>query len=214
MAFPYNGASSLGSPQASNELSVYRSYLFTEPFGRSPLTTDQGTVNLGRLLEIFKKSVDHFTRHNRLRTVERLRLEMARLNMENGEVNTALQLLLPLWQELSWRREGWWDLVAEVDWALRDCARHVGDERTLIAVEWELLCNCECRYLNSGVICMILAWLIELLPDLPLRSDHHYEFLRCLDGVESCGTRPKATLSSDNVLSCSEYWPSSLSEQE
>lgn len=93
---------------------------------------------------MFRKSIDHFAGHRRTRTVERLRLEMARLNISNGEEKAAMQMLLPLWQDLSWRREGWYDLVAELDWVLRNCARLLNDEATVIAVEWELLCNRKC----------------------------------------------------------------------
>lgn len=93
---------------------------------------------------MFRKSIDHFAEHRRTRTVERLRLEMAQLNISNGEEKAAMQVLLPLWQDLSWRQEGWYDLVAELDWMLRNCARLLNDEATVIAVEWELLCNREC----------------------------------------------------------------------
>lgn len=135
-------------PEASSVQSVYKSYLFSEPFGRSPLSTKQDSMNLDREMEAFEQSLDHFTRHGQHRTVERLRLEMGRLKMKHGEEKAALQILRSLWQGLSWRREGWWDLVAELDWILRDCARLLNDQPTIVAVEWELLCNSECQSLS------------------------------------------------------------------
>lgn len=146
MAFVRDGSPRNGSPKKSGEFSIYRSYLCTEPFGRPPLDAEFGSVNLGRLLETLQLSTEYFSKQDRLRTAERLRLEMARLNMEDGEWKAALRILLPVWQRLSWRWEGWWDLVVEVDLALKDCALKVGDIETLIAVEWELLCGC--RYPN------------------------------------------------------------------
>lgn len=144
MASSYHGAPSMDSSRSRSMLSLNETYLFSEPFGRSPYTTEQGVTNLEKQLEMFQKSIDHFARHRRTRTVERLRLEMARLNISSGEEKAALPILLALWKDLSWRREGWYDLVAELDCILRDCARFLNDEATVIAVEWELLCNREC----------------------------------------------------------------------
>jgi len=213
MASSYNGAPTMESSRASSVLSVYETYLFSEPFGRSPHSTEQGSTNLERQLEMFRKSTDHFTRHSRTRTVERLRLDMARLYIRNGEEKAAIQILLPLWQNLSWRREGWYDLMAELDWMLRDCARLLNDEATVIAVEWELLCNRECQ--NPLVASYSRVSMANLtLLGLPSRAGHRYDFSSCLDEVESSTTRPKVSLSSDEVLSCSEYWPHGWSAQE
>ncbi len=146
MATSTHSTPTIDSSRTSSMLSVYETYLFSEPFGRSSYSTEQGLTNLEKQLEMFRKSIDHFTRLGRTRTVERVRLEMARLNISNGEEKAAIKILLPLWQDLSWRREGWYDLVAELDWILRDCARLLNDEAIVIAVEWELLCNREYQH--------------------------------------------------------------------
>ena len=152
MAFPYNGVST-GSTQASPEQSLYNSYLLTEPFGRSPLSGSSGLVNVDRWQEILRKSADYFARQNQPRTVERLRLELALSNMRNNRWSAALETLLSIWPQLSWRQEGWWDLLADIDWTLKDCARKVRDQRTLVAVEWELLCNSKRLSLRS--VCLL-----------------------------------------------------------
>ena len=152
MALLYNGGST-GSTQASPEQSLYNSYLLTEPFGRSPLSGSSGLVSVDRWQEILRKSADYFARQNQTRTVERLRLELALSNMRNGRWSAALETLLSIWPQLSWRQEGWWDLLADIDWALKDCAREIGDQRTLVAVEWELLCNSKRPFLHS--ICLL-----------------------------------------------------------
>ena len=143
MALSFDGISTTKSSQSLDERSLYGSYLLTEPFGRSPLPSEFRSTDFDRLLEILQKSVGHFAKRGRGRTVERLRLEIARLSVQNNDKASALQVLIPLWSDLSWRREGWWELVAALNWILRDCAREVGDEKTLVAVEWELLFNCE-----------------------------------------------------------------------
>ena len=151
MALPYNGGST-GSTQPSPEQSLYNSYLLTEPFGRSPLSGSSGLVNVDRWQEILRKAADYFARKNQTRTVERLQLELALSNMRNSRWSAALEMLLSMWPQLSWRREGWWDLLADIDWALKDCAREVRDQRTLVAVEWELLCNSKRPFLHSVCI--------------------------------------------------------------
>lgn len=74
-----------------------------------------------------------------MRTVERLQFETGKVFMQQKQWYNALRVMRPLWKSLSWRRAGWWQLVEEVDWALRECARMACDRETLIAVEWELL---------------------------------------------------------------------------
>ena len=128
-----------GDTQSNNLLSTY---ICTEPFGRSPLVTESGSADVESILGALQLSMDFFSKQDRQRTVERIQLEIARISMLHSMWSAALQVLLPLWRNLSWRRSGWFALLAEVDWALRECARHIGDGRTLVTVEWELLCHC------------------------------------------------------------------------
>lgn len=74
-----------------------------------------------------------------MRAVERLQFATGKVFMQQKQWGNALRVMRPLWESLSWRRAGWWQLVEEVDWALRECARMACDPETLIAVEWELL---------------------------------------------------------------------------
>lgn len=141
MAFSYDEnhrTRSLENP----DLSICRTYLCTEPFGKPPLETDFGSVNLGRLLETLQMSADYFAKQDKSRTAERLKLEVVKLYMKAGEWKSALRTLLIVWQQLSWRRQGWWELLAEANWALEDCVYGAGDMETLVAVRWELLCSC------------------------------------------------------------------------
>jgi hypothetical protein len=129
-------------PSVSLLPSIYDTYLCHELPDLSPLSESKSIDIYDKRLRILQSSAGYFARQDRFRDVERLQLETARVYMQKEEWVNALRVLKPLWQTLSWRQGGWWRLVEEVDLALRECARKIGDGETLIAVEWELLSNC------------------------------------------------------------------------
>ena len=89
---------------------ILNSYIYKEPFGRSPSGKEQASADLDSRLEALQKSMDFFSKQGRSRTVERIWFEMARVNMLNGRWSAALHVLSPLWRESSWRRSGWFVL--------------------------------------------------------------------------------------------------------
>lgn len=131
------------SPIDGGGNNILSTYICTEPLGRPPFASDHGSVDVQSILGTLQTSVDHFSKQDRLRTVERVWFEMARISMLHSKWSVALQILLPLWQDLSWRRSGWFVLLEEFDLMLRDCAQRTGDAESLVAVEWELLCRCK-----------------------------------------------------------------------
>lgn len=127
---------------ASTMPSIYNTYLCKEPVGDVPLLIRNGPDEYTGLLRTLQRSTEHFSHKDSGRAIERIQLEVARLHMQNQSWDRAMRVLFPLWQTLSWRRCGWWNLLEEVTWALRECAGAVKDLETLIAVEWELLHSC------------------------------------------------------------------------
>ena len=152
--------------------SIYGTYLCKD-------SSNQFLPPAGDRLEILRRSVEYFSKREQLRAVERLRYEIAQVYIGDKRWRDAIKILLPLWQTLSWRQEGWWNLLEEVDWALRECALHVGDGETLIAVEWELL--------NSY---------------LGFRPERPNGFLNCLNGLGLSHPGPKTVIRAENVVSC------------
>ena len=128
------------SSSASNMPSVYDTYLCREPADDVSMLIRNGPDEYTASLRTLQRSADYFAERDRVRAVERLQLEMARLHVQFNQWERAARVLVPLWQTLSWRRAGWWNLLEEVDWLLRKCALYVQDAETLISVEWEL-CN-------------------------------------------------------------------------
>lgn len=129
-------------PNNSKPPAIYDTYVCREPAGDVSLLINNGPDRYTALLRTLQRSADHFAERDQNRTVERIQFEMVRLHMENGQWQRAMRTLVPLWQNLSWRQSGWWHLLAELDWALKECARRVQDTEMLVAVEWELMNRC------------------------------------------------------------------------
>lgn len=135
---------------ASTMPSIYDTYLCRDPAGDVPLLIRNGPDEYSALLRTLQRSADHYSGKDQTRTVERLQFEMVKLHMENQQWQRAMRLLVPLWQTLSWRQSGWWNLLEELDRALKTCALAVRDAETIVAVEWELLNRCMCHHLRPG----------------------------------------------------------------
>lgn len=125
---------------------IYSTYICREPVGDVGLLIHNGPDEYNSLLRTLQRSADYWAEKDHPRTVERLQLEIARLHMQNKQWQRAMRTLLPLWQSLTWRQAGWWNMLEEVDWALKECAKSARDAETLIAVEWELTNRCTWKH--------------------------------------------------------------------
>ena len=122
--------------------SIYSTYLCRDPVGDVALLINNGPDEYTSLLRTLQRSADHWAEKDHTRSVERLQLEIAHLHMRNQQWQRGMRTLVPLWQTLTWRQAGWWNMLEDVDWALKECARNVRDAETLVAVEWELMNRC------------------------------------------------------------------------
>lgn len=101
----------------------------------SPEPQQQG----GQVLTSLRSSIALLEQKKLLRSVQELKLEMAKELIAIQAWDDALRVLRPLWQGMSYRNEGWWDIVEEIGWTLRMVARQTGDRGTVVAVDWELM---------------------------------------------------------------------------
>lgn len=134
--------------------SIYDTYLCREPADDVSMLIRNGPDEYTASLRTLQRSADYFAERDHIRAVERLQLEIARLHVRFNQWERATRVLVPLWQTLSWRRAGWWKLLEEVDWLLRECARSVQDAETLISVEWELRNECEIDSPLQSFVCL------------------------------------------------------------
>lgn len=129
--------------QIASKSYLYDTYLVPEPHIEA---SQQGLSAFGhseQILSALKASLEAFSKRSQVRKAESLSLEIAEEFMRIGSWSAAHSVLQPLWSNLSWRRSGWWQLMARFGWALRECAVRVQDSESIIRIDWELLNNGE-----------------------------------------------------------------------
>lgn len=117
---------------------------YPEPAIRSPTAGSQELLHSEQALGTLRSSIALLEQKKLLRSAQELKLQLAKELIELEAWDDALRVLRPLWQGMSYRDEGWWDIVEEVGWTLRKVARRTGDRGTVIAVDWELMNSSEC----------------------------------------------------------------------
>lgn len=123
----------------ASKFDMYDTYLCPEPYLESPLPGHQGFNHSEMILHMFESSKGYFSRRSQGRAAEQIKLQIVREYMRQTAWHDALRVSKELWLNTSWRRAGWWNLVEELGWVLRECAIHVGDGGSVIAVDFELL---------------------------------------------------------------------------
>jgi trafficking protein particle complex subunit 11 len=149
------------SPSGASKSNLYDTYLCPEPFVEYSLSRESCVDHSALIIGSIRRTISQFEQRGQTRMVERLNFELAQEEMKVSNWGDALKILRPLWVGMSWRKEGWLDLVAEVGWALRECAAHVGDGVHIIGPEWELMSGCEYT---------IPLFQTNILPTCPLPS--------------------------------------------
>ncbi|PSN72718.1 hypothetical protein BS50DRAFT_616268 [Corynespora cassiicola Philippines] len=125
--------------KVSSRNQTYDSYLVPEPHIEYPLpNTSGGFEHWKDIVGKLNAAIAEFEVRGQRRKVEQLRLEAARTLLHVKRYDDAFRVFRPLWEKMSWRKEGWWALASEVLWGLHECALRVHDAETYVATEWEL----------------------------------------------------------------------------
>ncbi|KAL9624823.1 MAG: hypothetical protein Q9160_000869 [Pyrenula sp. 1 TL-2023] len=165
----------------SNRSDLYDTYLTTEPHDELPLDDHSGFDHSAEIVTCLQSSVSHFASRQQIRSVEAVGLQMASEYIGNRSWTEAMCILRPMWSSLSWRQAGWWGLVEEIAWPLRDCAVHVRDAETVLRLDWELQ--------NKAI---------------PRRNGWKYDLHGALNDFDAVNPKPAVVLKSDDVLACIE----------
>ncbi|KAJ5957822.1 hypothetical protein N7501_012101 [Penicillium viridicatum] len=163
--------------QLANKSYLYDTYLVPDTHVEAPQEGRTGFDHSGLILNTLKAAIEEFAKRHQTRKVESLSLEAAEEYMRIGSWSEAHSLLQPLWSTLSWRRSGWWHLMVNFGWALRECALRVQDSETVLRVDWELL---------NKTFKPRPAW--------------HYDIHRSLESLPSEKPKPSLILRAEDVL--------------
>ncbi|KAJ5859825.1 hypothetical protein N7534_005102 [Penicillium rubens] len=177
---PWKIASPPGQSPASqlaNKSYLYDTYLVPDAHAEAPQEGRTGFDHSGLILSTLKAAIEEFAKRDQTRKVESLSLEAAEEYMRIGSWSEAHGLLRPLWSTLSWRRSGWWHLMANFGRALRECALRMQDSETILRVDWELL--------NKN---------------LKPRSAWHYDIHKSLESLPSEKPKPSLILRAEDVI--------------
>ncbi|KAJ6190140.1 hypothetical protein N7519_000161 [Penicillium mononematosum] len=177
---PWKIASPPGQSPASqlaNKSYLYDTYLVPDTHAEAPQEGRTGFDHSGLILNTLKAAIEEYAKRNQTRKVESLSLEAAEEYMRIGSWSEAHGLLRPLWSTLSWRRSGWWHLMANFGWALRECALRMQDSETILRVDWELL--------NKN---------------FKPRPAWHYDIHKSLDSLPSEKPKPSLILRAEDVI--------------
>jgi hypothetical protein len=142
LSIPEDDRSPPGSSPASaiaSKAYTYDTYLCPEPHEENPLLGHKGVDHSALIIDSLKKGIIEFQQKNQSRFLQELQLLAANENMKREAWDDALRILRPLWQKMSYRREGWWNAVEEIGWALRKAAVQAGDGGSIVAVDWEMM---------------------------------------------------------------------------
>ncbi|KAI0120535.1 Gryzun, putative trafficking through golgi-domain-containing protein [Hypoxylon sp. NC0597] len=164
------------APSKPNKAYGYDTYMCPEPHEEYPLV---GTgVNHSQL--IFDHLVlarSEFQKRHQNRTSAELALECCKELERMREWRQIMDILTPLWRTMSFRTEGWWDIMEAVSWTLRGAAVEVGQKDLIVAIDWELL--------NRG---------------FSRRPGWHYDITKSLDGVAVDG-QPVINIDDEHITS-------------
>lgn len=123
---------------ATNNAYTYDTYLCPEPHEELPL--DKPGVDYSRLIiDCLMAAKPQFQARGQRRLVAEISLDCAKeaASLELWDDVTAL--LLPIWEDMPFRREGWTDITEEVNWTLRPAAVKKGLGDVVLTIDWELL---------------------------------------------------------------------------
>ncbi|KAJ5281877.1 hypothetical protein N7478_007249 [Penicillium angulare] len=163
--------------QMASKSYLYDTYLAPETCIEYPQPGQKGFDHSELIISTLKDSLDEFSKHGQTRKVEQLSLELAEEYMRNGSWTEAYNVLQPRWSSLTWRQSGWWSLIENFGWTLRESALKINEPETALRVDWELL--------NKA---------------FPPRSASHYDIHQSLKDVSIEKPKPSVVLRAEDVM--------------
>jgi hypothetical protein len=131
-----------GSPASAvaKRSRAYDTYLVPPPHKEFPETGKGGFDHVTALSELSELCVREFVAKGQIRLSEKIALNTGNDLLKAERFDEALKLFVSLWEDCTWRGDGWYALYNELVSKLHDCATRVGtDPQLIVATTWELL---------------------------------------------------------------------------
>lgn len=126
----------------------YDTYLCPEPHEEFPL--DKKGVNHAELIiDCLIHARTQFQSRKQLRIAAELSLECAKEMASLEAWQDVLSMLRPLWEDTSFRSEGWLDISEDLCWLMRRAAVEEGRGDLVVSIDWELLNRSRLRVLSE-----------------------------------------------------------------
>ncbi|KAI1074168.1 Gryzun, putative trafficking through golgi-domain-containing protein [Whalleya microplaca] len=126
------------APTKPGKAYSYDTYLCPEPHEEVPLV-GTGVNHTKLIVHHLSLARGEFQKRHQVRASAELALECSRELERMGGWKQILEILTPLWRDMPFRAEGWWDVTEAISWTLRKAAVQVGQKELVVAIDWELL---------------------------------------------------------------------------
>lgn len=182
------------SKSAAKAYNSYDTYMCPEPYEELPLNS-QGTDHSRLILKYFNLARVEFQKRQQLRLAAEVALECAKELEQTKAWTPLLELLAPLWRDMTFRTEEWWDITELLSWTLRRAAAAVGNADLVIAIDWELLNSSKCsqRYPSLNAF-------INTHAEFSRQPKWHYDISKSLDNVAVDQT-PEVIIGDEQITS-------------
>ncbi|TKA69148.1 hypothetical protein B0A55_06718 [Friedmanniomyces simplex] len=117
----------------------YDTFLASDPHEEYPLAKRHAYDHIADISRLVDEAIREFAMRNQSRATDRLTFDLAQQLAAAERFGPALERLLPIWDECTWRDDDWDDLIVPLLTLLHDCARRCDDVEVHVATAWELL---------------------------------------------------------------------------
>ncbi|KAF5669741.1 hypothetical protein FDENT_11487 [Fusarium denticulatum] len=153
---------------------AYDTYMCPEPYQEYPLS-GTGVNHAQLIIDCLKAASSQFRSRKQKRVTAEISLECAREFANLKQWDDAVETLLPFWEDVAFRSEGWLNISEDLCLTLRRIALGARRADLVVAADWELMSN---RFVRQP------QW--------------HYDVTRSLEGI-AAEEKPSISLSDDKT---------------
>jgi hypothetical protein len=185
--------SSSPATHVASKAFTYDTYMCPDPHEEYPLDgigTDHSRLILDRLM----RARSEFQKRQQLRLSAELSLECARELASSKRWSDVVELLEPLWQDMSFRAEGWRNIAEDLSWCLRSAASHSDRADLVVAIDLELMDKSR----QPAICSFLLSTNIDFHSlGFTRRPKWHYDITKSLHGLNP---KPDLTIKTDDSV--------------